>query len=202
MPSTIYLLRHAIHGLIGRTLVGRTPGVALSNEGLRQSRCLAEQLSSAPIRAIYASPLERAQQTAAPLAERLGLKVETEAALNEVDVGEWTGLGFDELSREPLWRSFNLYRSGTRPPGGETMLDVQARVVGFLDALRRRHPEEHVAVVSHGDVLRGAVLHYLGMPIDHFLRLEIEPASISVLELADWGPRLILLNETAAIAGD
>jgi broad specificity phosphatase PhoE len=174
------------------------PGVVLSDAGRRQSALLAERLAGAPLRAVYSSPLERAQETAAPLAARLGLAVETEPALNEIDIGEWTGRGLDELRDEPLWQAFNLFRSGTRPPGGETMLEVQSRIVRFLDELRRRHPDEPVAAISHADILKSAVLYYLGMPLDLFLRIEIEPASVTVLELADWGPRLLLLNETAA----
>jgi probable phosphomutase (TIGR03848 family) len=197
MRTTVLLIRHAAHAFLGRVLVGRTAGVNLSREGSAQAEHLAERLASARIAAIYVSPRERATETAAPLAQRLGLAPRIETALDEFDFGEWAGRSFEALEAEPLWPPFNRLRSVTRPPGGETMLEVQARVVAFLDGCRGKHPGETVAVISHGDVLKAALLHYLGAPIDHFLRFEIEPAAISVLELADWGPRLLRLNETS-----
>jgi broad specificity phosphatase PhoE len=195
MITTFLMIRHAAHALLDRVLAGRMPGVSLSPEGRAQSQRLAEHLASARVAAIYVSPRERAAETAAPIGRRLGLVPRIEPALDEIDFGEWTGRSFDSLEAEPLWPPFNRLRSLTRPPGGETMLEVQARVVAFLEGCRGKHPGKIVAVVSHGDVLKAGLLHYLGMPLDHFLRFEIEPASVSVLELGDWGPRLLRLNE-------
>jgi broad specificity phosphatase PhoE len=198
MSTTFLLIRHAAHALLGRVLAGRMAGVSLSPEGRVQSECLADRLAARDVRAIYVSPRERATETASPISQRLGLVPRIEPAIDEIDFGEWTGRSFVSLEAEPLWAPFNRLRSVTRPPGGETMLEVQARVAAFLEGCRAKHPGETVAVVSHGDVLKAALLHYLGMPLDHFLRFEIEPASVSVLELADWGPRLLRLNEPAA----
>jgi probable phosphoglycerate mutase len=196
LPVTLYLIRHAAHALVGRVLAGRMAGVGLGEEGLQQSERLAERLADAPLEAIHASPQERARQTAAPLAARRGLAVGIAPALDEIDFGAWTGRPFAELGEDPVWENFNRFRSGTRPPGGETMLEAQARILGFCEELRRRHPDGHVALVSHADVLKSAVLHWLGVPLDFFLRVEIEPASLTIVELAEWGPRLLLLNET------
>jgi probable phosphoglycerate mutase len=116
-----------------------------------------------------------------------------------MDFGAWTGRRFAELDELPEWRRFNTLRSVTRAPGGESMLEVQARAVSAVEALRRRHPEGRCLVVSHGDVLRGLVAHYAGIPLDLFQRLEIAPASVSVVQAGEheiavrsvntlWGP--------------
>jgi probable phosphoglycerate mutase len=178
-------------------IVGWTPGVSLNERGRAQADRLAWKLLGRGITKIYSSPLERALETAAPVAEALGLKVEVRDSLGEVKFGEWTGKRIEELDRDPRWRLFNEYRSGTRAPGGELMLETQTRIVTDLEYLRRRRPDETVAVVSHGDVIRAALLYYLGMPIDVFQRIEIGPASFSVLELNDWGPRVLAVNESA-----
>ncbi len=102
----------------------------------------------------------------------------------------------EELSRIELWHRYNRFRGGTRPPGGETMIEVQSRAVGRLESLAAAHHGEAVAVVSHGDVLRGMLAWYLGIPVDLMLRFEIEPAGLSILELAEWGARVMLMNET------
>lgn len=198
IPTTFYLIRHATHDLVGRTLAGRMDGVALSEQGRLESGRLADRLGGRAIAAIYSSPLQRAQETARPLARRTGLTVDIEPALNEFDFGAWTGREFASLEGDPLWKLFNTWRSGTRAPGGESMLEVQARIVGILEALHVRHTEDAVALVSHGDVLKAAVLHYLGMALDSFMRIELEPASVTVLELAHWGARIVTLNDTRA----
>jgi probable phosphomutase (TIGR03848 family) len=195
MPTTIYLIRHAAHDLLGRILTGRMEGVGLSEKGRRQSELLAQTLSTLPITVVYSSPLQRAYETAAPLAKELGLTASISQDLTEFDFGDWTGREFSSFAQDPLWRAFNTFRSRIRAPNGEAMLDVQARVVAFLEGIPGRHPEARVAVVSHGDVLKAAVLHYLGATLDSFLRVELDPASVSVLEVAPWGARILALND-------
>jgi probable phosphoglycerate mutase len=194
------LIRHAAHDLLGRTLVGRSDAVRLSEKGRRQSEQLALRLMSADLAAVCSSPLPRARETAAPIARMTGLEVEIAPAATEFDFGSWAGWPMDALESDPLWRRFNVFRSTTAAPGGELMLDVQLRIVGLLRDLASRHPNAAVAVVSHGDVLRAAILHCLGMPLDLFLRIEIEPASISIVEMTEWGAKLISLNEKVAPA--
>ena len=111
--------------------------------------------------------------------------------------GAWTGRRIAELESEPRWRLFNQYRSGTRAPAGELMVESQARIVTELECLKARHPGETIAAVSHADIIRAALVYYLGLPIDLHQRIEISPASFSILELNDWGPRVLKLNETA-----
>ena len=197
---TIFLLiRHATTEMVGRAIAGWMPGEHLSAEGRRQAERFAERLGGARIAAIYSSPLERALETAAPLAERLGLTVQVREGAGEIHFGDWTGRELEELAPVPEWHRFNVYRSGTRIPGGETMLEVQARIAAELERLRHSHPHAAVAVVSHGDVIRAAVVHFAGMSLDLFDRIEIEPASVSVIAVGDYRPRILRLNETGEL---
>ena len=114
--------------------------------------------------------------------------------LGEIRIGEWTGLSLEELEGRDDWKRFNHYRSGVRPPGGELMAETQTRMVTALYQLRERHPNDTVAVVSHGDPLRAALLYYLGMPLDFIFRFTIDPASLTVVEAGEWGARVMCMN--------
>ncbi len=197
--TTFILIRHAATDLIGKTIAGRMPDVHLSATGRAQAERLAERLANAPIRAIYSSPLERARETVAPLAARLGLETKTSDAIGEVEFGDWTGRELRELADLAEWQRFNSFRSGTRAPNGELMLEVQARVVSELERLREWHPTEVVALVSHGDVIKALIAHYAGIPLDLFHRVEISPASVSVIALHDWGPQILRVNDTGEL---
>jgi probable phosphomutase (TIGR03848 family) len=196
MSTTIFLMRHGDNDWIGHTLVGWTPGIHLNENGRRQAESLGDRLGKLPIAAIYSSPLERARETAAPLAARLGLDVRTCEALGEIRLGEWTGKKVVELEDDPLWRRFNRQRSTTRIPGGESMLEVQLRMVDAFEKIRAAHPDSSVAVFSHGDPIRAIVMHCLGTPLDFVHRVEVYPASISRIILNDQGPLVVTLNET------
>ncbi len=194
--TTFLLIRHGANDFIGNTLVGRRPGVSLNDEGRRQAERLADRLAHLPIAAIYSSPLERTRETAVPLAERLGLPVTVCDGIHEIDPGDWTGLTITELRAAPGWEAYNAYRAGTRCPNGELLLDVQARFVTALERLRHDHPDQTVALFSHADPIRIALAYYIGMPLDHVLRLDIAPASVSILALDDRGPRVLRVNDT------
>jgi broad specificity phosphatase PhoE len=116
-------------------------------------------------------------------------------ALDEVDVGEWAGRAFAELNDDPRWAAWNTQRSIACAPGGETMHDVRERIVAHLGRLRASYPRGKIVVVSHGDVIKSAILHYLGLPLDAYDRIEVEPASVSTLEIGDWGNKIVALNE-------
>ncbi len=195
--STFYLIRHATNDFVGKSIVGWTPGVSLNAEGREQAGRLAWKLLGRGITQIYSSPLERALETAGPIAEALGLQVQVRDALGEVRFGDWSGKRLDELERDPRWRLYQEYRSGTRAPAGESMLESQVRIVNELEWLRARHPAETLAVVSHADIIRAALVYYAGIPIDLHQRLEISPASFSILTLNDRGPQIRRLNDTA-----
>jgi probable phosphoglycerate mutase len=192
--TTFALIRHADHALVGHTIVGRVPDVRLSPEGVREAAALAERLGAGSIAALYSSPLERARATAAPLAARLGLEVQIAAELNEIDFGAWTNRTLADLHDLEEWRRFNIFRSGSRIPGGETMIEVQDRVLRLVERLCPAHPDETVALISHGDVIKATLAHYLGAPLDLFQRIKISPASISVVQIERYGPEVLLIN--------
>ncbi len=195
--TTFYLIRHGHNDFIGKSIVGWTPGVNLSGEGRQQAERLARKLVARGITRLVSSPLERARQTAEPLATALDLPVEIREALGEVKFGEWEGKSFDELDRDPRWKLFNSYRSGTRAPGGELALESQGRVVRELECLAAQYPGETIAVFSHSDIIRSALVYYLGVPIDLYQRITCRPASYSVLKLSEWGPVVDSVNESA-----
>ncbi len=199
MTTTFMLIRHAAHGLLGVRMAGRMAGVNLNEMGQAQADALALRLEGVPLSSIYSSPLERAVQTAAPIAAHFGLPVRMSEAITELDYGDWTGRTFEELDAMPGWRPYNVFRSGSRIPGGEMMLDAQTRTVAFLQALCQAHPGEQVALVSHADIIKGALAYYLGVPLDLFLRIEISPASVSVIALDEYGPRVLRVNDTGAL---
>jgi probable phosphoglycerate mutase len=181
MATTFLLLRHASHDLLGRVLAGRAPGVWLNDRGRAEAARLGEELARQPVHALYASPMERTQETARFLAERLGLELRLDDAFHEIDFREWTARSFDELAPWPEWQLWNRARHAAQPPGGETMAGAQARFVRGLERLAKQHAGECVAIVSHGDVIKAALMHYLEIPLSLIMRLEVEPASVSCL---------------------
>ena len=195
--TTLLLIRHGENDYT-RTgkLAGWTPGVRLNEAGRQQAEALAERLKPLPLQAIYSSPLERARQTAAPLARAHGLSVQIRAALGEVRYGQWTGRSLKALARTRLWRTVQARPSAMTFQEGETFRDVQKRVVDEIETLAARHPKDAIAIVSHGDVIKLAVAHYLGLPLDLFQRLAVATASVSVLRLGHGQPTLVKLNDT------
>jgi probable phosphomutase (TIGR03848 family) len=196
--TTFALIRHASHALLGHRIVGRRPGVQLSPDGLREAQALAQRLEGWPIRALYSSPLERARATAAAIGGRLGLEVQVADELNEIDYGEWTDRALADLHALPEWQRFNLFRSGSRIPDGESMVEVQARMLRLIERLCAAQPEQMVALVSHGDVIKATLAYYLGVPLDLFQRIELSPASLSILQLEPHGPEVLLINGLVA----
>lgn len=192
--TTFLLIRHGFTDVIGHTIVGWSPGVHLNERGRAQAHQLAEELAESPIDAMYVSPLERARETAEPIAARLGLTPKILESIGEVRTGEWTGMSLDELNSDQRWRNWNMYRSGSRAPGGETMLDVQVRFVDEMNRLRALHPDQTIALVSHADPIRAALVHFLGMSLDLCLRIEISPASVSIVRLEDWGVHVVAMG--------
>jgi probable phosphoglycerate mutase len=195
--TTVLLIRHASCEPVGRWLAGRRPGIHLDEAGRAQARALADELAKVEIAAIASSPLERAMETVAPLAERLSLPIMAEPDLLEIDFGEWTGCTLEALETDPRWRRFNEARSVSPIPGGESMLGVQARAVGCLERWRRQSGDATIALCSHADLLRALIVHYLGMPLDFIHRIEIAPASVTTLDLWETGARVRTLGWTA-----
>lgn len=199
MP-TFYLIRHAENDFVGRRLAGWLPGVHLNEQGVAQARALAEALAPVKLAALYSSPLDRALETAEPLARTKGLEIRIRPDLGEVKVGRWEGESLRRLRRRKLWTVIQQAPSLARFPEGESFIEAQARVVAELEALREQHPGSRsaIACISHSDTLKLALAHYVGMPLDLFQRLTIEPASISILRISDGHVRLLQLNNTRA----
>lgn len=199
VSTMILLVRHAAHGHLGRILSGRMPGIALSATGRDQARALGARLASEPLTAIYTSPVQRARETATSIADaaRRGAP-EVAGALDEIEFGEWTGREFASLDGDPAWSRWNSRRGSALPPGGESMRDVQARVMGFAADVAAQHDGETVAFVSHCDVIRAGVAGWLGLPLDASLRFAVDPASVSRVMLADGSAHVVSLNERAA----
>ncbi|MDQ6726784.1 MAG: histidine phosphatase family protein, partial [Actinomycetota bacterium] len=172
-PTLVLLVRHGQTPTTGKLLPGRAPGLHLSETGQAQARGVAERLADAKISAIYASPLERTRETAAPLAAALGMKVKLDKGLLEADIGDWTGQELKTVAKSPEWKIVHSYPSGFRFPGGESFVEMQTRIVSALDRLRRAHPGETIVAVSHADTIKAAVAHALGTHLDLFQRIVI-----------------------------
>jgi len=197
--TTFLLIRHGHTEWVGQALAGHLPGIGLSESGKRQSIELRDRLTGVRIDAICSSPLQRTLETAEPLAQQRNLAVEARPGLLEIDFGQWTGKKLSEIEDDPQWKQFNSLRSITRAPGGDLMLEVQRRMTDDIQQLAARFPEGTLAIFSHQDTIKAALLHYLGMPLDHFMRIQIDPVSISVLQVAHWGVRVLQLNNTGSV---
>jgi broad specificity phosphatase PhoE len=193
--TVFYLLRHGEHVLRGRVLAGRMPGVGLSARGRAEIAAVADRLAGEEIEALYSSPLQRARETAEILSERLELPIQYREDVLELDFGEWTGLTFDEVRADQRWQAWSNCRSIATVPSGESMREVQERTVKAVLDLHRTHRDATVVVVSHGDVIRAALLFALGMPLDLYSRIEVGLASINTIHIDDSGIRVLAINE-------
>jgi probable phosphoglycerate mutase len=196
--TTFYLVRHGETGVHDR-ITGRTPGIHLDDRGQEQARIMAERFTNIPITALYSSPLDRTQDTARHLAQRLNLSIQTAEEILEIDFGNWTGMTFDELQKQVQWERFNSFRSGTRIPGGETIIEVQQRFVRWMDAIRHERPGERVIAVSHGDPIKAAVIYYAGLHLDMFNRFDISLTSVSVISVDDSQARVLTVNNVGGL---
>jgi len=193
--GVLHFLRHGEHGLLGRVLAGRMPGVGMTERGRAEIASQAERLAAEKIAAIYASPLQRTRETAEIVAARLGLPIEFRDDLIELDFGEWTGATFDSIRADPRWQAWSTRRSLAAIPGGESMRAVQQRIVAAMIELNERHLHETIVLVSHGDVIRAALLYALGMPLDFYNRIEVGQGSISTIRIDAGGIRVPTLGE-------
>lgn len=192
----ILLIRHAENNYVKKQrLPGQKPGIHLNKKGRLQAKAVGNQLKGAPITAVYSSPLERAMETAEPIAKALNLEVIPRKGLIETDVGEWQGKKVKKLSQLKIWRKVQIYPSRFRFPGGERIEETQHRLVKEIEFLCEQHdPKDVLVCVSHADPIKMVVAYYLGLPLDMFQRLTISPASITALQLGEFGSRLLMLN--------
>ena len=195
----ILLIRHATNDLLGRVLYGRTPGVHLNQEGLRQAQSLAQALGRRYLLTeVISSPLDRAIETARPIAEMQKLHLTIDDEITEIDVGSWIGESFTDLNESLEWRDFNRHRSTSWPPGGESMMEVQARGWRCLKRVQVKYRDQDatVAIVTHGDIVRCLLMLLLGMPIDFIHRLEVSPASLSEIQITEHFLTICSINQT------
>ncbi len=192
----VFLIRHAHNDWADKKLAGWTPGVRLNAIGTKQAEALVERLAPIQFDAIYSSPLERALETAAPLARARGLKVIALRDIGEVKYGDWQGKSLKQLARKKEWITVRLAPSLMRFPNGESLREMQSRAVASVERIAAAHPKGTVALFSHGDVIKAIVAHFIGMPLDTFQRLTIAPASVTVLGLGRFGAQLLRLNDT------
>ena len=199
--TTLFLIRHGQNDFVGKhKLAGWLPGVHLNDVGRAQAQAVADALRPITLQAVYASPLERTMETAAPIAEAQGLAVQSRPGLGELEVGQWEGRSLKSLQRLKMWQRVQLAPSLARFPGGESFAEAQARITAELDSLMHMHSSKKavIACISHSDMIKLAIAHYLGLPLDLFQRLVVEPGSISVLAIHDGYTRLVKLNDASA----
>ena len=187
-----FLVRHATHDLLGKTLVGRGSGVTLNSGGRDQSERVAKRLARERPSALLSSPLERCMGTASAIGQACALPVKPADALLEIDFGAWSGCSFAELGEDSRWAAWNEHRGSARCPGGESMLEAQARIVRLLEERRERD----AVLVTHGDMIKVALCWALGLSLDFVHRFDIAPGSVSAIALANGPPRALWLNET------
>jgi probable phosphomutase (TIGR03848 family) len=196
MPLLL-LIRHGENEFTRKhKLAGYTPNVHLNERGQSQAQTLAEALKEVPIKAIYSSPLERAVETATPIAAKRGLEVQLEPGLLETNVGKWQGRSLASLRLQKAWKVVQGTPSRAQFPEGETFYECQTRVVAALDSMVRKYKSQDlVACVFHADPIKLAVAHYIGLSLDHFQRLGCDTGSVTALYVSEAGANLIKLNQ-------
>ena len=198
--QTILLIRHGRADYKAGHLYGWTPGVRLSAEGREEVKRLAERLEGVRLNAMYTSPLERCAETAEVILQGRRLEATTLEGLGEVRYGKWQGKSYRTLMKTKLWRTIQLVPSQATFPGGESLLELQRRGVESIEAIRARHKRGVVAVVSHADMIKAIVAHYLGLHLDLFQRIMVETASVTAIAFYDRFPRLLRLGDTGSYA--
>lgn len=197
--TTLVLVRHAVTEQTGPLLSGRTPGISLSDEGLKQATALADRMAGLPLDAIYASPIERTTQTAEAVAQRHGLRVQPLPGVLEADYGDWTGGKLADLAKTDLWKTVQRSPSRARFPGGESLAEMQSRMVVALETVVGDHQGQIVVVVSHADPIKAAIAHYTGVHLDLFQRIVVSPASVTAFQLSAHGAAMVKCNDTGVL---
>ena len=199
--TRVVLLRHGLTHLTGPILAGWTPGLSLDDRGRKQAMAVAERLAGVPFAAIVSSPLDRCLETATAVAGERA--VVTDVRIGECNYGDWTGKEIKVLAKDPLWPVVQAHPSAARFPGGESMREMQARAV---DAVRDWNADlgddATWLAVSHGDVIKAVVADALGMHLDLFQRIQVDPCSLTVIQYTKMRPFLVRLNDTGGGAAD
>ncbi|HEY1652509.1 MAG TPA: histidine phosphatase family protein [Acidimicrobiales bacterium] len=199
--TVVLLVRHGTTPTTGKKLPGRAPGLHLSEKGRAQAAAVAERIAALPKppTAVYASPLERTRETAAPIARALGLRVRTAPGLVELDVGEWTEKTLARLYRDKEWPKVQRWPSGFRFPGGESFAEMSARSMDTVVDLVGQHPGETIVAVSHADTIKAILAAAAGIPLDLMQRLVVSPCSVSAILFTGGGPMVLCTNSTGTL---
>jgi probable phosphoglycerate mutase len=199
--TTILFVRHGTTATTGSVLPGRAPGLHLSDRGIEQATALAERLKELGRKptALYVSPLERARETAAPIAEALRLRPVVDKGLLECDFGLWTGKRLATLARRAEWRAVQHAPSTFRFPDGESFSEMQLRMWEAVTKIVKRHRNRTVIVVSHADPIKAAVTYAQGVPLDLFQRTVISPCSLSAVAFTGGTPVVLCVNNTGSL---
>lgn len=196
-PTTVLLVRHGQTPTTGASLPGRAPGLHLADNGRAQADAAAARIAAlGSVSAVYASPLERTRETAAPIAKALGVKVQINRGLLECEFGDWTGRALKDLFKLPEWTTVQRYPSGFRFPNGESFVEMQVRICGAISTLVAKHPGETIVAVSHADPIKAAVAQAMGTHLDLFQRVVVSPCSVSAITYAAHGPVVLTVNST------
>jgi probable phosphoglycerate mutase len=202
-PTLVLFVRHGTTPTTGKVLPGRARGLHLAERGREQAQRTAERIAElGKIAAVYSSPLERARETAAPIARLTKNTTRIERGLIECDFGAWTGQSLRRLMKKPEWGQVQRSPSTFRFPAGESFVEMQTRMVGAVDSIRRRHPGRTVVCVSHADTIKAAVAHATGTPLDLFQRIVISTCSVTAIMYSDGGPIVLTVNSTGASLRD
>lgn len=196
-PTTVLLVRHGRTPTTGQVLPGRAKGLHLGDEGRAQAQRAADRIGAIgekKIAAVYSSPMERAKETAAPIAKAVGVRVRQKKGLIEADFGDWTGRKLTELNKLKEWEQVQKYPSGFRFPGGESFTEMQARMTGTIHELVKAHPGETIVCASHADTIKAAVADAMGTHLDLFQRIVIGPCSITAITYTTGGPIVLAVN--------
>ncbi|MHB8778116.1 MAG: histidine phosphatase family protein [Anaerolineales bacterium] len=197
MPLLL-LIRHGENDYVKTgKMAGRLPGVHLNEKGQQQAQALAEALRDVPIKAVYSSPLERAMETATPIASVRKLQIIHEPNLMETDIGKWQGKSWKVLRLTKVWKIVQNSPSRFRFPEGESFPETQTRIASALEQMikRRSKPQDIIVVVFHADPIKLAVSYFLGLPLDHFQRLSCDTGSLTALQVNEMGANLMKLNQ-------
>ena len=205
-PTVVLLVRHGLTPTTGKEMPEAGPGPSLTDEGRRQVEEAARHVlewrpNLPPLGALYSSPLQRTRETASILGKTLDLELVEKPGLADCDAGEWAGTALKQLARQPEWATVMHYPSGFRFPGGESILEMQSRVVGTIKELVAAHPGQAVIVASHADPIKAVLADALGLHLDLFQRIVVAPASVSAVSYSTTGPNVLLTNWTRPSQG-
>src|SRR4051812_24586812 len=195
MTTRFMLARHATCALTEHMLFGRVIDAPLDLHGQRQALALARRLAPEKPAAVLSSPRRRARQTARAIAALAARTVRVDGRLDELDFGRWSGRSFASLAADPDWHRWNHARASSATPNGDDMGKAQLRLAQVLDELLREFPQQTVVLITHAEVIRAALLHFLGKSADDFHAIKTAPASLTVLSIDEHGVRIDAVNE-------